>query len=73
MYLHRHAHAILHWPYDYVLFADAISQKINPLKSLITARDENFLTVYRQSLDTSIEEHVPSKKMRPREELRQGL
>jgi len=38
---------------------------------LITAKDENFLTVYRQSLETSIEEHVPSKKMRPREELRQ--
>ena len=42
-------------------------------ESLITAQDANFLNVYRQSLDTSIEEHVPSKKMRPREKLRNGL
>jgi len=40
---------------------------------LITARDENFLAIYRASLDTAIEPHHPSERMRPREELRERV
>ena len=43
------------------------------IQRLITANDDNYLTVLRSSLDTSIQPHYPSTKMRPREELRKRV